>query len=194
MASSRRVADGGVDGGGWGAPNLDPEAPHVRVHRNDDVLLILVGHPLELQLAAAAGTPLGQRDMDLLIDTSIEVLLERYGQYLAVEHGLMSRTVEGYVHAVRPFLVGIGEDGGGEPEVGGLSAAQVTAFVVARCPAQSPGAAKMTVTALRSLLAFLHVDRVIARSLAGRRGAVGGDVAAVGPAARAGARARPRAA
>lgn len=100
-------------------------------------------------------------------ETPVEILLERYGEYLAVERGLTSRTVEGYVHAVRPFLAGIGADGGGEPELGGLSAAQVTAFVVARCPAQSPGAAKMTVTALRSLLAFLHVDGVIPRSLTG---------------------------
>ena len=42
-------------------------------------------------------------------------------------------------------------------DLGGLSAADVVAFVVACCPAQSRGAAKMTVTALRSLLGFLHL-------------------------------------
>ena len=37
--------------------------------------------------------------------------------------------------------------------------------MVARCPGQSRGAAKLTVTALRSLLGFLHVEGVLARSL-----------------------------
>ncbi len=41
------------------------------------------------------------------------------------------------------------------------------AFVVARCPLQSRGAAKMTVTGLRSLLGFLHLRGLIAGPLAG---------------------------
>lgn len=102
-------------------------------------------------------------------ETPVEVLLERYGEYLAVERGLTAPTVEGYAHAVRPMLAGIGGDGDGDGELdlGGLPAVQVTAFVVARCPGQSRGAAKMTVTALRSLLAFLHVQGLIGRSLVG---------------------------
>ena len=76
-----------------------------------------------------------------------------------------AETVEGYVHAVRPFVAGIGGDR--ELDLRGLTAAQVTAFVVARCPRQSRGAAKLTVTALRSLLGFLHVEGVIERSLVG---------------------------
>jgi integrase/recombinase XerD len=97
--------------------------------------------------------------------TAAEVLLERYGEYLGVERGLTADTVESYVHAVRPFVAGLGGDG--EPDLRGLTAAQVTAFVVARCPRQSRGAAKMTVTALRSLLGFLHVEGLIERSLVG---------------------------
>jgi integrase/recombinase XerD len=97
--------------------------------------------------------------------TATEVLLERFGAYLAVERGVTAETVEGYVHAVRPFLAGLGGDG--ELELRGLTAAQVTAFVVARCPHQTRGAAKMTVTALRSLLGFLHVEGLIERSLVG---------------------------
>jgi hypothetical protein len=46
-----------------------------------------------------------------------------------------------------------------------LSGADVSAFVVARCPRQSRGAAKLTVTALRSLLGFLHLAGEIQRSL-----------------------------
>jgi integrase/recombinase XerD len=97
--------------------------------------------------------------------TAAEVLLERFGAYLAVERGVTAETVEGYVHAVRPFLVGLVGDG--ELDLRGLTAAQVTAFVVARCPRQTRGAAKMTVTALRSLLGFLHVEGLIERSLVG---------------------------
>ena len=65
--------------------------------------------------------------------------------------------------AVRPFLDGRVRDGD-ELDLAGLSAADVVAFVVARCPAQSRGAAKMTVTALRSLLGFLHLRGLIARA------------------------------
>lgn len=97
--------------------------------------------------------------------TAAEVLLERFGEYLAVERGVTAETVEGYVHAVRPFLAGLGGDG--ELDLRGLTGAQVTVFVVARCPRQSRGAAKMTVTALRSLLGFLHVEGLIERSLVG---------------------------
>jgi len=41
----------------------------------------------------------------------------------------------------------------------------VTAFVLAECPRRSRGSAKLLVTALRSLLGFLHVDGVLAESL-----------------------------
>jgi site-specific recombinase XerD len=47
-----------------------------------------------------------------------------------------------------------------------LTAADVIAFVVRRCPQQGQSAAKLTVTALRSLLGFLHVDGTIVQSLA----------------------------
>jgi site-specific recombinase XerD len=94
-----------------------------------------------------------------------ELLLERFGEYLAVERGLAEGTVYDYVHAVRPFVAELVGDG--ELDLSALDAARVTAFVVARCPAQSRGAAKLTVTALRSLLVFLHLEGLIARSLVG---------------------------
>ncbi len=96
--------------------------------------------------------------------TRAEMLDERFRRYLVVERGLAERTAIGYVDAVKPFLAGLDEDG---LDLGELTAARVTAFVVARCPGQSRGAAKMTVTALRSLLGFLHVEGLIAESLIG---------------------------
>jgi site-specific recombinase XerD len=92
-----------------------------------------------------------------------ELLLARFGEYLAVERGVTADTVAAYRHAVRPFLAQLG----GDRDVAGVTAAQVTEFVVARCPRQSRGAAKMTVTALRSFLGFLHVEGLIERSLVG---------------------------
>jgi integrase/recombinase XerD len=97
--------------------------------------------------------------------STAELLLERFGEYLAVERGLTAPSVDGYVHAVRPFVAQLSRDG--DLDLSRLDAAQVTAFVVARCPRQSRGAAKMTVTALRSLLGFLHVAGLIERSLVG---------------------------
>ncbi len=96
---------------------------------------------------------------------AVEVLLADYREYLAVERGLTADTIEGYVLAVRPFLAGRERDGD-ELDLDVLSAADVMAFVVARCPGQSKGAAKMTVTSLRSLLRFLHLRGLVAGPLA----------------------------
>jgi site-specific recombinase XerD len=79
---------------------------------------------------------------------------------------LGNETARGYIDAVRPFLQGRLLPDGLALDLGHLVAADVVSFVVARCPHQSRGAANLTVTALRSLLGFLHVDGNIERSLA----------------------------
>jgi len=96
---------------------------------------------------------------------AVEVLLADYREYLAVERGLTVDTIEGYVLALRPFLDGRLR-ASDELDLGGLGAADVVAFVLERCPGQSRGAARMTVTALRSLLRFLHLRGLIAGPLA----------------------------
>jgi integrase/recombinase XerD len=96
---------------------------------------------------------------------AVEVLLADYRAYLTVERGLTWDTIEGYVLAVRPFLDGRLR-GADELDLAALRAADVVAFVVERCPAQSRGAAKMTVTALRSLLAFVHLRGIVSGPLA----------------------------
>jgi integrase/recombinase XerD len=98
------------------------------------------------------------------LSTRAEMLGERFRRYLIVERGLAEGTVIGYVDAVKPFLAWLDDDG---LDLRDLGAGGVTAFVVARCPGQSRGAAKMTVTALRSLLGFLHVEGMVAGSLVG---------------------------
>lgn len=96
----------------------------------------------------------------------VEVALERYRHYLTVERGLGSATARGYVDAVRPFLCGRVSSDGLDIDLADLSAADVIAFVVGHCPHQGRGAAKLTVTALRSLLGIMHVEGVIERPLA----------------------------
>jgi len=94
----------------------------------------------------------------------VEELLARYSRYLRVEQGLTEQTVATYLGAVRPFAAErASAEGLGLAELG---AADVTAFVTSRCPRQARGQAKMTVTALRSLLGFLHREGMIGRPLA----------------------------
>ena len=83
--------------------------------------------------------------------------------YLDRERGLAATTIALNVRLVRPFLTGRARhaaDGGLDLEH--LSAGEVTAFVVAESRAR-PRSVKRMVTALRSLLVFLHVDGVIDR-------------------------------
>lgn len=104
----------------------------------------------------------------------VDVLLDKYRQYLVRERGIGDATAYNYVNAVRPFLCGrLSRDRIGLDWTS-LNAADVTAFVVARIPGQGRSAAKMTVTALRSLLGFLHADGIIARRLTGAVPSVAG--------------------
>lgn len=90
-------------------------------------------------------------------------ILNRYRQFLTVERGLATATAARYVDCLRPFLERrMSADG---LELGALTPADVTAFVVAWCPHLNGGVAKLTVTALRSFLGFLHLDGVTERSL-----------------------------
>lgn len=104
----------------------------------------------------------------------VEVTLERYRQYLTEERGLEATTARLYVHLVRPFVSARMSPDGLTLDWASLLAAEVIGFVVARTPQQSRGAAKLTVTALRSLLGFLHVDGRIARPLTGAVPSVAG--------------------
>ena len=98
-------------------------------------------------------------------DGPVEIMLCRYWRFLTVERSLAHVTARCYVDMVRSFLERRLSADGLALDLGHLTAANVTSFVVARCPRQSRGAAKLTVTALRSLLGFLHLDGIIERSL-----------------------------
>jgi site-specific recombinase XerD len=96
---------------------------------------------------------------------AIESLIAAYRSYLEHERGLMSATVGNYVLDARAFLVDRAEREGTDFE--GLVAAEVTQFVVRQTRQRSPGAVKMLIPALRSVLRFLYVAGITKLPLAG---------------------------
>ena len=115
----------------------------------------ILGYLRKLEMAPAAetpweGGPAGE-------------ILNRYRQFLTTERGLVPVTALQYIDRLRPFLDRrMSADG---LELGSLTPADVTSFVVAWCPHLNGGVAKLTITALRSFLGFLHLDGVTERSL-----------------------------
>jgi integrase/recombinase XerD len=94
----------------------------------------------------------------------VEELLGRYRAWLLVERGLMPGTARGYVDCVRPFVATRAR--GDVLEFTGLTAADVTAFVLGACPGRAVGSAKLIVCALRSLLRWLHLTGTVPVALA----------------------------
>jgi site-specific recombinase XerD len=90
--------------------------------------------------------------------TGIDVLLEKYRQWLVVDRGLAPQTVLRYRKTARRFLVDCAA-GGVQPSA--LSGAEVNAFLIAECGRVSAGSAKGRVAELRSLLRFLFIAEVI---------------------------------
>ncbi|KXF55743.1 integrase [Rhodococcus sp. SC4] len=94
-----------------------------------------------------------------------ERLLARYRDYLTTERGLAAATIELNVRMVRPFLVDRMKARQGRLDLEHLAAGEVTAFVVTQVRLR-PKSVQRIVTALRSLLGFLHLEGIIDRSLA----------------------------
>lgn len=95
---------------------------------------------------------------------AVETLLARYRGYLVRERGLSPSTAGLYAYLTSPLLAS--RMAGGELDLASLTAADVIGFVRASCPGRAVGTAKLVVTALRSLLGFLHVEGVIGSPLA----------------------------
>lgn len=94
----------------------------------------------------------------------VEVLLARFQDYLLVERGLTATTAALNVRLARPFLTSRAH-GAGQLDLASLDAAEVAAFVVAQSR-ERPRSVKRIVTAVRSLLGFLHVAGLIDQPLA----------------------------
>ena len=110
-------------------------------------------------------TPLGVLPVpDEAAPSSVEVVLRRYFSYLVGERGLTAGTARGYVDFVRPFVAT--RVRGHVCDLAGISAAEVTGFVLAACPGRAVGSAKLIVCALRSFLRWLHLSGQAPGSLA----------------------------
>lgn len=77
-------------------------------------------------------------------------VLQRYVEYLTTERGLTAPSVRQYATTAARFLAA-------QADVRRLRAADVTDFVLRESRRYSVGTTKLTVTALRSLLRYLHV-------------------------------------
>ncbi|MBV9547624.1 MAG: tyrosine-type recombinase/integrase, partial [Chloroflexi bacterium] len=90
---------------------------------------------------------------------AVEILIARYRSYLERERGLAPATVSNYVMQARAFLRERADRQQGT-DLETMTAAEVTHFVVRQTRRRSPGAVKMLIPALRSLLRFLYVDGI----------------------------------
>lgn len=134
----------------------DRRAAGVRKLKTRKALGPLLGYLRGLELVPAAETPVE--------NDPAQIILNRYRQFLITERGLVAATVERYIDRLRPFLDRRISAGG--LDLGSLNPADVTAFVVNRCPRMNGSVARLTITALRSFLGFLHLDGVTEQSLA----------------------------
>ena len=95
--------------------------------------------------------------------TAEQELLERYRWYLVRERGVCEQAADGYLRKVRRFLAWRASAGTAGLE--GLTAADVSAFVLVECPGHSTHWGRHLTLSLRSFLGFLHVDGVLDESL-----------------------------
>lgn len=94
-----------------------------------------------------------------------EVLLTAYRDYLIEERGLAASTVRNYLHVARPFVSDYYASG--RTDLGGLTAAEVSAFVLAGCRARGVGSATLFIVGMRALLRYLHLAGITQTGLAG---------------------------
>ena len=101
-----------------------------------------------------------------------EALVAEFAVYLAAERGLRPQTVVLYSGAARRFLNSLPE--GGDGILAGLTADAVRSFVIAESSRRGAGSLKNQVTAVRSLLRFLHLRGLIPDPLDGAAPAAAG--------------------
>ena len=98
-------------------------------------------------------------------DSAMGVLLAAYRAYLIEERGLAASTVRNYVDVARQFVSQYCVSG--RMDLRGLTAAQVSEFVLAGCRTRCVGSAAILVVGMRALLRYLHLAGVTETGLAG---------------------------
>jgi site-specific recombinase XerD len=94
-----------------------------------------------------------------------DVVVAEFRAFLAGERGLAAETGRCYGNHARAFLNWLPQPV--DAALAGLSAGQVTGYVVEYCRGRNRESAKAMVTALRALLRFLHVAGRVPASLTG---------------------------
>lgn len=110
--------------------------------------------PLLAFLRSGGLIPVVQRPVPQL--GSADALLEEWVGYLLRERRLTAGTVRNYRRWARPWMVS--RTMSDVVDLAGLTAADICGYLSQRLPVLSAGSAKATVTALRSLLRFLHAS------------------------------------
>ena len=100
------------------------------------------------------------------------VLVAEFAGYLAGERGLRPLTVALYSDAARRFLDSL--PAGGGDVLAGLTADAIRSFVIAESRRRGTGSLKNDVTAVRSLLRFLHLRGLIPDAMDGAAPAAAG--------------------
>lgn len=126
-----------------------------RLFRSAKALVPVLGYLCRLGMAPQEVAPPAQ--------TLAELQVERYRDYLMSERGMGARSVRGYLDLVRPFLEYHVHD---EADLRGLTAGDVTSFLVTESRRLSPKTVQRLASALRSLLRYWHVRGVIDTPLA----------------------------
>jgi integrase/recombinase XerD len=125
-----------------------------RLFRSRRALDPLMGHLMTLGVLVPSVAALA---------SPADAIVESYRRYLLLERGLTTGTARVYVTAVRPFLAGFAADE--RVAFDRMTAAEVSAFVLAEANRREGTSIRSVATAFRSLLQFLHVEGLIDRSL-----------------------------
>jgi len=101
----------------------------------------------------------------VVADTPAKMLLTAYRAYLVAERGLAASTVRNYLCVAQQFVSH--RDGSGQADLDGVTAAEVSEFMLASCRDRGVGSATILVVGLRALLRYLHLTGVTPTGLAG---------------------------
>jgi len=93
-------------------------------------------------------------------------LLERFRAFLTDERGLAVKTRSAHLDSARWFLSAAGRAGETGSPLSALTASDVTAFLAGAARAQAPGTTQNTASMLRTFLAWLYAEGLIAAPLA----------------------------
>lgn len=116
------------------------------------------GHCLTLPTAYLRSVGVALEEPLSAGDGTTENVLAAFRTYLVEERGLAAATQRAYLRIARSFCESRSATAGG---LGQTTAEEVTAFVVATCATGRVALAKKTISALASLLRYLHVTGVM---------------------------------